>query len=44
MLGFVVPSGDYRNQAERRLWKLSALAGVLLVLLSFYNVAATAIS
>jgi rhomboid protease GluP len=44
MLGFIVRPGSYRSPAERRVWKLSALAGVVLVLLAFYNVASTAVS
>jgi rhomboid protease GluP len=37
--GFVVPSGEYRARWGRTVWQAAAMAGVLLVLASFYMAA-----
>ena len=39
-LALIVPQGEFRSHNESRLWQLLSLAGVLLVLLAFYQVAA----
>jgi rhomboid protease GluP len=38
-LAFVVPAGEFRSRTETNVWQFLALAGVLLVLVSFYQVA-----
>ena len=35
----IVPAGRLRNRGEALLWQGLALAGILLVILAFYNVA-----
>lgn len=40
ILALLVPAGRYRNRGEASVWQLVAAAGVLLVLLAFYRVAA----
>jgi membrane associated rhomboid family serine protease len=39
VLGFVLPTGDYRTPVARAAWQVAATAGVLLVLASFFMVA-----
>jgi len=41
LLGLVVPTGAYRSRGETLFWQAASLAGVLLVLWAFYNVAAS---
>jgi rhomboid protease GluP len=43
LMAFVVPAGSYRGRAESTFWRVAGLVGVLLVLLAFYRVAASAI-
>lgn len=38
-LGWIVPTGQFRNRGTERLWQLLSLGAVLLVLYSFYRVA-----
>jgi membrane associated rhomboid family serine protease len=42
LLGFVVPAGSYRDRGQALAWEVAAVAGILLVLFSFYKVAASA--
>lgn len=44
LLGLVVRGGGYRRRGEALVWEVLALAGVLLVVLSFYKVATTALA
>jgi rhomboid protease GluP len=41
LLALVVPTGDYRGRGEALFWPAASLAGVLLVLWAFSNVAAS---
>jgi hypothetical protein len=43
-LGLVLRAGAFRGRAEAAAWQAAALLGVLLVLVSFYEVAAGAIA
>jgi len=44
LLGLVVPAGSFRGRGETAVWETAAVAGVLLVVVSFYKVAAGAIA
>jgi rhomboid protease GluP len=44
LLGLIVPSGSYRNRSVAAAWEVAAIAGVLLVVYSFYGVASSAMS
>jgi rhomboid protease GluP len=44
LLGWIVPGGGFRGRAAATAWKTAAIAGVLLVLFSFYKVAASAVA
>jgi membrane associated rhomboid family serine protease len=39
-LALIVPQGEFRSRGESRFWQFLSVAGVLLVLLAFYQVAA----
>jgi membrane associated rhomboid family serine protease len=41
LLALVVPTGEYRGRGEAAFWQAASLAGVLVVLWAFYNVAAS---
>jgi len=43
LLALVVRAGGYRGRSQAAAWEVTALAGVLLVLLCFYRVAMSAI-
>jgi rhomboid protease GluP len=44
LLALIVPSGQYRGRSEARAWEVAAAAGILLVVYSFYKVAASLVS